>query len=329
MSAAATEEQPTNPQVINVDDDVDSTVGDSDVSAYSASVTSSVLNYQYANGRRYNSYRNGEYLLPNDETEQDRLDIFHHVFLLLLDGKLVRAPVVKPQQVLDLGTGTGLWAMDYADENPSAQVIGTDLSPIQPSWVSPNVKFYVEDMEQDWAYDEAFDLIHMRQLGGSIKDWNKLLKQCYENLKPGAWVELQEPATWFSCDDDTMSKATASNEYQVLCNEAARKFGKEINVAHKLKQEAIDAGFVDVREEVMKVPIGPWAKDPKLKEIGRYFLELSTMGIEAYTLGFIGKILGWSQAECQVLAAKVKTELRNPRNHIYINTHFISGRKPN
>lgn len=35
--------------------------------------------------------------------------------------------------MLDLGTGTGIWAIDFADEYPSANVIGTDLSPIQPT----------------------------------------------------------------------------------------------------------------------------------------------------------------------------------------------------
>lgn len=29
---------------------------------------------------------------------------------------------------------------DFADEHPQAEVIGTDISPIQPSWVPPNVK---------------------------------------------------------------------------------------------------------------------------------------------------------------------------------------------
>jgi methylase of polypeptide subunit release factors len=33
--------------------------------------------------------------------------------------------------VLDIGTGTGIWAIDFADEHPEAEVIGTDLSPIQ------------------------------------------------------------------------------------------------------------------------------------------------------------------------------------------------------
>lgn len=60
--------------------------------------------------------------------------------------------------------------------------------------VPQNLKFYVDDVEGEWAYnpDEAFDLIHGRGMGGAIKDWNKLLRQCYDNLKPGAYLELHD-----------------------------------------------------------------------------------------------------------------------------------------
>lgn len=29
---------------------------------------------------------------------------------------------------------------DFADDHPEATVIGTDISPIQPKWVPPNLK---------------------------------------------------------------------------------------------------------------------------------------------------------------------------------------------
>jgi SAM-dependent methyltransferase len=62
----------------------------------------------------------------------------------MLDGELFRAPISNaPGRVLDVGTGTGIWAMDFADEYPNAEVIGIDLSPIQPSWVPTNCKFLV------------------------------------------------------------------------------------------------------------------------------------------------------------------------------------------
>lgn len=71
---------------------------------------------------------------PNDDQELDRLDMHHHISLLMLDDKLSIAPINKPQRVLDVGTGTGIWAIDFADANESSFVIGTDLSAVQPRW---------------------------------------------------------------------------------------------------------------------------------------------------------------------------------------------------
>ena len=97
--------------------------------------------------------------------EQARLDLVHHVYRLLIDGGLCLAPIDKDiKRCLDFGTGTGIWAIDFADEYPNCEVIGTDLSPIQPQSVPPNLCFYVDDVEADWGYRETekFDFIHGR-----------------------------------------------------------------------------------------------------------------------------------------------------------------------
>ena len=60
------------------------------------------------------------------------------MFILLLKGELHLAPIKNPHRILDIGTGTGIWAIDMADRYPQAEIVGTDLSPIQPKWVPPN-----------------------------------------------------------------------------------------------------------------------------------------------------------------------------------------------
>lgn len=69
------------------------------------------------------------YSLPNDGEEQTRLDMQHTLWEMVLDGALGLAPVCdkSPSYVLDIGTGTGVWANDFAERNPTSGVIGTDL----------------------------------------------------------------------------------------------------------------------------------------------------------------------------------------------------------
>ncbi|KAF2634511.1 S-adenosyl-L-methionine-dependent methyltransferase [Massarina eburnea CBS 473.64] len=323
--------------VLNLEADTADATDDDNDSAFeghstaSTSLASSVMNYEYTNGRRYHGYRSGTYLLPNDDEEQDRLDFVHHIFLLILDGKLYNAPIEAPRRVLDVGTGTGIWAIDFGDAHPGAEVFGTDLSPIQPSWVPPNVKFYIDDLEADWVYaaEEHFDFIHVREMVGAVADWDRLCRQSYANLNAGGYMELQEPIARFDCDDGSFEELGKDlYQWQELCNDAARKFGKEMQRAGELKGQMLNAGFVDVHEKIVKVPIGPWPKDPKMKELGRYHREQLAQGIGPYTLGFLGKVQGWSEAECKVITAKVISQMRSPKIHMYVQYYFVHGRKP-
>lgn len=53
-------------------------------------------------------------------------------------------------------------------------------SPIQPTWVSPNLKFEIDDAEAEWLYgDNVFDLVHLRYMAHAIRNWPKLYEQAY------------------------------------------------------------------------------------------------------------------------------------------------------
>ncbi|RKK53631.1 hypothetical protein BFJ69_g17815 [Fusarium oxysporum] len=178
----------TNGDVIVAPDDndvgdQDSSLGDETASS-TASLRSSILDYRHENGRTYHRFKDGKYNLPNDERENERLDLQHHLFLRTFDNKLGLAPPNLPgskvERVLDVGTGTGIWAIDFADDHPEAEVLGIDLSPIQPSFVPANVEFQIDDIDEEWNYSAPFTYIHSRMMNMSIQKWEDYLRKIFE-----------------------------------------------------------------------------------------------------------------------------------------------------
>ncbi|KAJ4168286.1 hypothetical protein NW754_013620 [Fusarium falciforme] len=257
------------------------------------------------------------------------MDLVHHVYRLLLGGKLFQAPIPETvQRVLDLGTGTGIWAMDFADEYPSAEVIGTDLSPIQPKWTPPNCIFEVDDFEADWLYTKPFDFIHAREIEGCISDDDVLFRRAFQHLKPGGYIEFQAVYPRWLSDDGTAEKAENAQGWLKVLIEGSIKFGKSLEGAVDWKDKMQKAGFVEVRQEVRKMPIGAWPKDPKLKEIGKYQAIQQIQAVESYTPRIFSNVMGWKEEEIQVHVARVRKDLKDPSIHLYVPIYFVWGRKP-
>jgi len=215
---------------------------------------------------------------------------------LLLDNKLFLAPIGShPQKVLDVGTGTGIWAIDFADQFPSAEVIGTDLSPIQPSFVPPNLKFELDDAQLDWTYPQScFDYIHIRCLMGSINDWPRLYSHIYTALKPGGWIEDLEFSIEFKSDDDSIGYDHIMAKWSRIFLEAGERMAKTFRIADRAKEHFTAAGFINVVEKKYKMPIGNWSRDPKFKTIGLYNLLYCVQGLEGFALFILSKIMGVS-----------------------------------
>ncbi|OJJ44718.1 hypothetical protein ASPZODRAFT_71432, partial [Penicilliopsis zonata CBS 506.65] len=280
------------------------------------------------NGRRYQSYRTGAHFIPNDEHEQDRMDLTHHIYMLLTGGNLYFAPISNPRRVLDLGTGTGIWAIDFADQHPNSFVIGNDLSPIQPSWLPPNLIFEVDDFESEWAHTGKFDFIHSREIEGMVKDFDRLFEQAFDALNPGGWLEFQSIELARRCDDDSYHLAAAFDRWRDLVHSAAQGFGKRFDTIHSWPDRMKRTGFTNVRREILNLPFSPWPKDPKLKELGRYQQINLLQGMVSYSLFLFTNVLGWSQADVYALLVDVQAVLRNPAVHFYTRVHFVYGQKP-
>ncbi|KAI2376329.1 hypothetical protein LOY93_000294 [Ophidiomyces ophidiicola] len=277
--------------------DTDSTYGD-ELSSYTSSITSSVVDYPEENGRRYHAFREGRYLIPNDDKESDRLDLLHAMFHKLLEGKLFLAPIGNsPVRVIDICTGTGVWAMEFADRFPSAEVIGNDLSPIQPSFVPPNVKFVVDDVEAEWA-----------------------------SLSSGGWFEYQGWDTRLYSADGT-TKGTSVERYNSIVLDTFAKGGYYIRVEpEKMEKWFRDAGFQNFHIKKFLLPLGTWPKDKRYKTIGAYNLLQAEEGLESMGLAVLTRLAGWTPEEVQILISQSRSDMRSPRVHstfdLYALPHF-------
>ncbi|KAJ5002573.1 Secondary metabolism regulator LAE1 [Colletotrichum sp. SAR 10_66] len=253
-------------------------------------------------------------LVPDDEVHMQ-----NEICFLTFHNKLGFAPPCDPDakvgRVLDLGTGTGLWAIEYADEHPDAEVLGVDLSPIQPRDVPPNLKFEVDDVEEDWLYSQKFDYIHLRFLNGSIADWKKLFKKAYDFTKPGGYFELQENDFLFASDDGTLSPEKPLAKFSSLVREACVKFGRQFIDVPLMEDMMKEVGFQDVALQRFKWPSNPWPKDPHYKKIGEWNYHNFVAAAEALAMGPLTRAHGYTKEEVDVFLIDVRKNMRDPKIH--------------
>jgi len=288
------------------------------------------MDYKFENGRRYHAYKEGIYLLPNDEKELDRLDLQHHLWRMTFDGKLYVAPITPPiANVLDNGTGTGIWAIEFADEHPNASVLGTDLSPVQPSYVPANCSFMVDDVESDWTFgNKQYDFIHSRFLVVAMRDWPKYFRQSFEHLRPGGWIEVQEANVITDCDDESWGE----NRYlRTLFDDITAITAKQGIHTRKIAELGPDlekAGFRDIELVRHRWPLGPWSDDKKEKTLGVWARKDILEAVHGAAMGYLVKGAGQSVEEVELRLVDIRKELNDPNVHQYINLYVWYAQKP-
>ncbi|KZT61170.1 S-adenosyl-L-methionine-dependent methyltransferase [Calocera cornea HHB12733] len=144
------------------------------------------------------------YLWTADDLENSRLDAQHHMLSdCAWSGKPYIAPVEsvlgpegpeggEGKAVLDLGTGSGIWAIDIALRWPKARVLGVDLGPkLRPT--PPNCSLEVHDINSGLSqWNGQFDYVHTRLISSGIHDYPLMLSRILPLLRPGGLLDLSE-----------------------------------------------------------------------------------------------------------------------------------------
>lgn len=146
-------------------------------------------------------------------------------------------------------------------------------------------------------------------------------------MKPGGWIELQEPHVNAFCDDGTMPDDYPVKVFYELLQKAFRGFGTDVHISTNLVPKLEAAGFVNIKEEIIKVPIGTWAKNKTLRLVGLYW-RTAIMDLLPAMAGRPFLSLGMSKAEIEVFLASVRKALLDTKVHSYVNIHFVYGQKP-
>ncbi|ORY60736.1 S-adenosyl-L-methionine-dependent methyltransferase [Pseudomassariella vexata] len=234
---------------------------------------------------------------------------------MLLEGRLGLAPVQSPEYVLDIATGTGIWALEYADQNPKSKVVGTDLSRIQPSpWVT-NCSFERENSEMaEWLFPYKFDYIHLRAVLTCFDDITTVIKKSFDHMNAGGYIEFMDPG------------APAFERWNELFAKGAAAIGRDMPRTRLYKDYLFETGFVDVVERLVPMPINPWPPDPGFKQMGRFGEQNMLKVIDS--LRKLTGLAGLTPEATEELIAQAKREIGDRRNHTYFPWYVVYARKP-
>lgn len=196
------------------------------------------------------------YLLPKDALEDQRLNYQHHVLYKTLSNHYLAPLSPTTATILDVGCGTGIWAMDMAALFPQAHILGVDVSLTSlPSPVPPGCLFAQTNILKGLPFpDQQFDYTHQRLLVAGIPalHWPSVVRELVRVTRPGGWVELLE------IGDTIHNAGPATTRLLTWMTTISKEFGFHMDVLQRLGDLLRQAGCEAVESQDIPVPLGDW-----------------------------------------------------------------------
>ncbi|PAV20660.1 S-adenosyl-L-methionine-dependent methyltransferase [Pyrrhoderma noxium] len=139
------------------------------------------------------------YKLPADKQELDRLTLQHKIWRLMVDGlypkeaeeavqELVRRceKEERRMKILDIGSGSGSWALEMAQKFPNSEVLGIDLIEHKSLTGAPNCSFVRADATTCLhRYIGQFDIVQCRSVAKHVLNPAIFTRDIGHTLRPG------------------------------------------------------------------------------------------------------------------------------------------------
>jgi SAM-dependent methyltransferase len=208
-------------------------------------------------GRRH--LADAPYLLPKDDQEINRLDFQHYMFRYVLRGNFL-APIGQPSSILDVGCGTGRWAIEMATQFPNANVVGVDLVPppvdeMRPEQRPDNYAFVQGNVLQGLPFTDAtFDFVHQRLLYAAVPagQWQGVVNELARVTRPHGWVELLEGSAVMHGGGPGWANFSRWGDA------ASERRGIDIHAGQRLGAFLQAAGLRRVEFREIRLPVGDW-----------------------------------------------------------------------
>lgn len=211
----------------------------------------------FLGGRRY--VTDAPYILPKDLGEVNRLDFQHYMLRYALHANFL-APITAPRDILDVGSGTGRWAIQLAQQFPNANVFSLDIEPPQERQSAlvesqPDNCIFVEgNVLKGLPFpDGSFDFVHQRLLMGAIPgpEWPNVVRELARVTRRGGWIELVEAAP-------VPSTTPALRQLYDWMRGATQLRGLDITISSRIGDLLRQAGLQQVVYKDLPLPIGQY-----------------------------------------------------------------------